>query len=126
MDASKKRPIGTILQSVYDQLEVWEIPILGWQDISDLHKASRFQVIEPPPALSRALSLRNPTEGLSFTLSPKINWALSDSENYLDIHPQILKNTYYQCIRGEETYIDLQVETLVTAGFEDTQRQLQQ
>ena len=63
-----------------------------------------------------ALNLSDPLtkvniDPISITNSDRFrNGQLSDTQNYLDVHPQMLKNAFYECVRGEEKYIDLQVE----------------
>ena len=82
--------------------------------------------------LPSALNLADPLskvnkDPISITNSDRYRYGqISDSLSYLDVHSKILQNTFYQCTKGEESYIDLQVENLKTVGFEDTQRQLQQ
>ena len=51
---------------------------------------------------------------------------MTDTQNYLEVHPEITQNTVYTFIKGVDEYTDLQLKNLKTARYKDTQRELQQ
>ena len=49
--------------------------------------------------------------------------SVNDNQSYLEVHPKMLKNTFYTCTAGKEEYIDLEISRLETAGFENKSRE---